>query len=161
MFFRYLRRRGAACWRACRAVARHASGSSVARQKPARRRRRLEPSGPVGGWCRRSCKGAVINAGFHPSVVLRHSVFPLILRPLAVKVCEWGVAKWLRHRFLVSAFGGSNPPAPAILKSLLKQRFLVFFLRSIIPGIAVFCDLSFFSFLDSKAYKAPKWCSTC
>ena len=26
---------------------------------------------------------------------------------------NWGVAKWLRHRFLVSAFGGSNPPAPA------------------------------------------------
>ena len=27
---------------------------------------------------------------------------------------RWGVAKWLRHRFLVPAFAGSNPAAPAI-----------------------------------------------
>ena len=31
----------------------------------------------------------------------------------------WGVVKWLRHRILIPAFGGSSPPAPArIFKEL-------------------------------------------
>ena len=35
------------------------------------------------------------------------------------------MAKWLRHRFLVSALGGSNPPTPAIssLNEFIIQRY--------------------------------------
>ena len=50
-----------------------------------------------------------------------------LMFPAARKSIGWGVAKWLRRRFLVAVFEGSNPSAPANLKIARNFVFRAFF----------------------------------
>ena len=53
--------------------------------------------------------------------MLRHFMTFLVRSSVQSARLDWAVAKRLRHRVLIPAFGGSNPPGPAILLPVPKR----------------------------------------
>lgn len=69
------------------------------------------------------CKSVIPHGGSNPSThTIKHPAAVVTVIRFGYSSCggsfNWGIAKWLRHRSLISAFSGSNPDTPSKFQSV-------------------------------------------